>query len=628
MPKRGITIVPAAGFEYPEGYQGLYVGVGPERKQVIGDCGQTDPVNPNAFNPSKMLSTMGRYFQTLHGLDRNVLSTLLESLAHAATNEYEQLDQINDSKDVNTVPTFIGKRWVQRDLTDGRYSAVPHAHLDFEYVAAGGETTVNLPAGEYVGDDLQLLYINRIGVDPVASGVTVGHTATNSVLTFPLALLPGDVIRLHTFRAQGQPTFTATGTQIEFVIDPPIDIVTAKVFINNINLEEEVGWTLRKRELVFTGGLVGGEVIRVQVGSQVTTVIGSAGQTRVPLTFTVEDPVSAKVTMDGINLRDGWFLEPTRLVFSKPPKAGSIVKIIGDTVQHHNHLSYSLLTAAAVDFIQLPAGIEFDINDDKTYNRTRPIYIWLDRQLLRTTEYTFLSRSFIKLAAPIPAGTQIEVRWTTRDDPEFHGHPFSRTELTGIGVSVFAAPGELDINRPEYVEVDGLLMSEDVDYVVTGDPGAAIKFTAPIGATSKVVIYGQDRSYLWTFDKDTGSPWDREIVDMEAIQNGIDHPSFVGVKDVDWAIPARGVLQTNFLIQDGWLKNAEIDEETAYNNFGILLGPQEETTDEYADLVRALMAAYTAGPKYYVKENFGRIVLGSAFARKRGRVKSIEVISV
>jgi len=628
MPKRGITIVPAAGFEYPDGYEGLYVGVGPERKPVVGDCGQTDPVNPNAFNPSKMLSVMGRFFQKTNGIDRHVLSSLLEALAHAATNEYEQMDQINDSKDVNTVPTFVEKRWVQRDLTDGRYDAVPHAHHDFQYIASGGETSVAMPAGEYVGDDLQLLYINRVGVDPVASGVTIGHTATNSVITFPLALLPGDVVRLHTFRAQGQPTFTATGTQIVFPIDPPVDIITAQVFINNINLEEEVGWTLRKRELVFSGGLIGGEIIRVQVGSRMTTVVATAGQTRVPLTFTVDDPASAKVTMDAINLRDGWFLEPTQLVFARPPKSGSTVKIVGDIVAHHNHLSYAVTTTSIVDSIQLPPGVEFDLNDDKSYNRTRPIHVWLDRQLLHTHEYTFLSTGFIKLVAAIPVGTQIEVKWTTREDPEIHSHPFSRTELTGIGVSVFSAPGQLDITRPEYVEVDGLLMAEDLDYIVTGDPGTAIKFTAPIGATSKVVIYGQDHAFMWTFDKDTGSPWDREIVDLEAIQNGIDHPSFIGIKDVDWAIPERGVLQTNFLIQDGWLKNADIDEQTAYNNFGILLGPQEETTDDYIDLVRALMAAYTAGPKYYAKENFGRIVLGSPFARKRGRVKSIEVVSV
>ena len=332
--------------------------------------------------------------------------------------------------------------------------------------------------------------------------------------------------------------------------------------------------------------------------------------------------------MDGINLRTGWFLEPTRLVFSRAPKAGYSVKVVGDTVAHHNHLSYSVRTAAVVDHVQLPPGVEFDINDDKTYNRTRPIHVWVDRQLLHTTEYVFLSRGFLRLIAPIPANSQIEIRWTTRDDPVFHAHPFSRTTLTGVGVSTFAAPGELDVTRPEYVEVDGLMMTEDTDYVVTGIPGAAIKFTAPIGATSTIVIYGQANTFLWTFDKDTGSPWDREIFDMDAIQNGIDHPSFVGVKDVDWTIPERGVLQTNFLIQGAWLKNADIDEQTAYNNFGLLLGPQEETTAEYVDLVRALMAAYTAGPKYFTKENFGRIVLGSAFARKRGRVKSIEAVTI
>ena len=400
------------------------------------------------------------------------------------------------------------------------------------------------------------------------------------------------------------------------------------MFINNINLEEGIGWTLRSRELVFTGGLIGGEVIRVQVGEKKTTILGTAGQTRIPLGFTVEDAGSAIVTMDGINLRTGWYLEPTRLVFSRAPKAGYVVKVVGDTVAHHNHLSYSLLTTVLVDHIQLPTGVEFDINDDKTYNRTRPIHVWIDRQLLHTTEYTFLSRGFLRLAGPIPIGSQIEVRWVTRDEPALHAHPFSRTTLTGVGVSTFAAPGELDITRPEYVEVDGLMMTEDTDYVVTGIPGAAIKFIAPIGATSTVVIYGQSNTFMWTFDEDTGSPWDREIVDMDAIQNGIDHPSFVGVKDVDWAIPERGVLQTNFLIQGGWLKNADIDEQTAYNNFGLLLGPQEETTESYVDLVRALMAAYTAGPKYYTKENFGRIVLGSAFARKRGRVKSIEAVTV
>lgn len=628
MPKRGITIVPAAGFEYPEGYQGLYVGIGPTRKQIIGDCGQTDSANPNDFDPSKTLLVMGSFFQKLHDIDRKVLSSILESLAHAATNEYEQLDQINDSKDVNTVPTFVGKRWIQRDLTDGRYSSVPHAHLDYEYVAAGGETTVSLPAGEFIGDDLTLLYINRIGVDLVSAGITIAQSATSTDIVFPVALLAGDVIRIHTMRQQGQPYFTATGSQIEFTLDPPVDIITAKVFINNINLEEGVGWTLRKRELVFTSGLIGGEVIRIQVGDRKSTVIGTAGQTRVPLGFTVEDTDAALITMDGINLRTGWILEPTKLTFARAPKAGYTVSVIGSVVQHHNHLSYSILTSAPTDFLQLPPGVEFDINDDKTYNRARPIHIWLDRQLLHTTEYTFLSRSFIKFAAPIPAGTQIEARWSTREDPAFHGHPYSRTELTGVGVSVFAAPGELDISKPEYVEVDGLLMTEGTDYIVTGDPGAAIRFTSPIGATSKVVILGQDKTYLWTFDESTGSPWDREIVDLEAIQNGVDHPSFVGVKDVDWSIPERGVLNTNFLIQNGWLKNAEIDEETAYNNFGILLGPQEDTTDEYVDLVRALMAAYTAGPKYYVKENFGRIVLGSPFARKPGRVKSIEVITI
>jgi len=626
MPRRGHIVTPAQGWYYPEGYEGSLTGVLPERLQEVGPCGRgVTPLSPNDFSPESLIQVMGTFFRDLPQADEEVLRSLLESMIHGATHEYVQFDQINDSKDVNTVPTFVRKLWLQRDLTDGRYLGTPHAHLDFEYIAAGGETSVALPAGQYLAEGFYLLYLDRIGVDPEASGITVGQGAFSSEIQFTTPLAPNTVVRLHSLKRGTQPSFTASGNDTVFNFSPAVDVVSAKVFINNINLEEGVGWVLRSRELVFTGGLIGNEVIRVQVGDQVHTVLGTAGQTRVALPFTVEDPEAAIVTMDRIDLRTGWVLEPTRLIFSNPLRSGYTVRVEGPVVAAHNHQSYSEETTALKHTFELPSGFEFDINDDKTYNTERPIYIWVDRQLLQTSEYTFLSRSKVKLNAPIPANSLFEAKWVTRSDSALHGHPNLRETLSG-SKNTFNPPEEIQTDRPEYVEVDGLLMTEGLDYVVTG-AGTAIKFTSNLGATSKVVIYGQANSYLWEFDSNTGSPWDYEIVDMETIQNGIDHPSFVAEKDVDWSIPERGILRTNFLIQDGWLKNADVDEETAYNNFGILLDFQEDTTAEYVALVRALMAAYLAGPKYFVKENFARIVLGSPFSAKPGKVKSIELVT-
>lgn len=637
MPYRGIVITPASGFEYPDGYQGMYYGVGPVRSRIIGDAGRTVPSNPNSFEPSKTFSVMGNFFQRLAGLDREVMSSLLEALAHSASNEYEQLDQINDSKDVNTVPTFVRKLWLQRDLVKGNYQNVPHDHLDFEYTVTGAEavtviagtsySVINLPAGEYTGDGLFLLYVNRVGVDAEAAGIKLSPGTTAGRILFPIATLPpiGSVIRLHSHIAAKEYKFTASGSMTEFVFPSPIDAVTAKVFLNNINLEEGSGWFLRQRELVFSGGASGGEVIRVQVGSNMHTVIATAGQTRVALPFMVPDAEAALVTIDGINLRTGWYVEPTRVAFGVAPRAGYIITVKGGSVAAHNHLSYALTTTVLLQQITLPVGT-FDLTSTLAEDTHKPIHVWIDRFLLHTSEYVFITPNTIKFVAALPIGTKIEIKWTTSDSPAFHSHPDVR-RTTVAGELAVALSVSIDAARPEYVEVNGLLMSEGEDYLVSGVPGLAIKFIAALAPGSEVLIVGQHPSYLWQFDANTSSPWDYEIVDMETIQNGIDAPSFVGVKGVDWVIDPRGVLYTNFLIQGGWIKNADVDESTAYNNFGLLLDYQEVSSAEYSSLVRALMAAYTAGSKYYVAENFSRIVLGSAYATKPGRVKSITAVT-
>ena len=60
--------------------------------------------NPNLLDFDALSRAVGNTFRTFRAVDRDLVRTIWEGITRVFDNEYRQLEQINASKNVNTVP--------------------------------------------------------------------------------------------------------------------------------------------------------------------------------------------------------------------------------------------------------------------------------------------------------------------------------------------------------------------------------------------------------------------------------------------------------------------------------------------------------------------------------------------
>lgn len=570
--------------------------------------------NPNSFDPVFLLRGLTSFFSLLGKNDRAALSTVFEQTFRALDDGYHELNQINASKDFLTVDPYLQRDWLLRDLTKAEFIGTPHGHFDLEFVAVGGETTFVIGRPVDTGQ-ATMFFINGVET-PQGDGWTFDTSViTNPGIVLTNPALPGDVFRLYAADVNAIAIYTADGVQQTFLFPSDIDVRKVRIFHDQVEITQGA-IQIFKRYILLKGGLTGGEIVQFRRGAQLHNVTAAAGQVRVDCPFDID--ASTIIRLGGINIRDGWVVQADKVIFKTPPRVGVVIKIEGPRQAPHDHEIYQAVSTMGQTVFNTPTPLGLDPGFVPNINR--PILVVINGVLAPTSFYNFTGASQITFTSGLLAGEQIQIYYHNTTDFS-HAHPdYEATLVEDLKVGTPINLVFLDGDKPAYVLIDGVLIPNGLGTNAYQVQGGSIIFGQTLPAGTRVFILAE--KFQWRY-RMTKPNWDVEIVWVSSIQNGIDLPTVVLLPQTDYII-IDGVIYLNEVFENAWLKDSRIDLQTPYNNFGYLIDFQQQTSQAYLDLLRALWAAYTGGTLHYVIENFGRIMLGSPAAQVAGVVQSIE----
>lgn len=559
-----------------------------------------------------MFGALTRFFQLLPKTDRDVLATIWEQMTRAKTDQFHELQQVNDSKEFLRLKPYFQRDWLLRDLTPAEFIGTPHGHFDFEVTAAGGETSfaVNRPLDPIASR----LWIDGVEV-PQGTGWSFDVSdPLNPEIALSSPSLAGVVYRLYAADVEAIAVYTANGTQQTFNFPQEID--TNKVRIYHGNVEITHGIEIRKREVLFYGGLTGGEIVRFQEGARTHNATAAAGQVKVSCPFEITP--ATIIRLGGINIRDGWVITDTAVTFKTAPRNGVSIRIMAPKVTPHDHLSHQEISTLGQTVITVPEN--FGLNAGFGYNENRPVLLFINGSLIEQSLYSFTAANEITLTVGLLADEQIFVLYHS-DTAYAHAHPPYDVTLTEI---LYASTGidltYLESDHPALVLVDGVAYSEGSGLQQYQYKDSRITFAQDLPVGTRISIVAEKFQWNWRYGPEQG--FDPEIIYVSSVQNGIDYPTITLAPSTGFLI-YEGVMYLDQVFEDGWLKDCHIDLEIPYSNFGYIIGFQEPATQSYVDLLKALWAAYTGGQSEEVMENFARIMLGSPYAQVAGVVQTV-----
>lgn len=601
-------------------------GLTPESFGGFEDIGNRPDANPHDLDFQALFKAVGGTFTEFRALDRDLIQSIWEAMIRIFDNEHRQAVQVNASKNVNTVPTFVRKDWLLGDF-DFEYLGVPHAHfLQALEVTAPMPVDLNgkyyLDLDTFVKEGEWQMWVDGKEVssafDPIA--ITNTPAAGSPVLAasrlwFSSPLPIGTVVVVHGLREQDILTFVGDGATSSFSFGGTIDVNNATVFANDIEMGEGkvkfVG-----SQVILNGGAQAGDTLRV------TDSIDSKGfeVTEATQVFDVGFPVNATTTRvfyNGLELQKGFSLTETGISFLEAPRPSTTIKVAANFIRLHEHVEYSETFLAATDTILIPTELP-----ELLLNNNNPKLVFVDGVLVAPDALVYTDSRTIVLPAVAPIGTRIDVWWTAAATVVSHLHERTDLQLTAPASFVLLAT-EFDQQRPLLLTVDGIMQTRGVDYNIVGS-GRALSFVSQLPAGAIIRGLAQRHSFNWkATDKEPDSIFLRRIVAIESIQDGIDYPTTVLTPLVGQAGDFEikdGCLFLSVKLQPMWLKNVDVDEDTAFNNFGALLRQKGVSGPAYTKIVQALFAAYTAGSQVYTLENYSRVILNIPFTIEAGKV--------
>jgi hypothetical protein len=572
--------------------------------------------NPNNFDPSPLFQGLTSVIQLMTGSDRAVLSTIYEQLQRAATDLYHELDQVNASKNFISMPSLMQRDWLQRDLSTSTFIGTPHGHFDSEdFIAAGGETSFALlrpldPSASYV-------WIDGIEV-PQGQGWTFDLTdPALPELKLVNPALAGQVYRVYAADVDMIATYTGDGSTQIFAFPATIEIGRARIYHGNVELTH--GIEIRRREVLFLGGLTGGEIVRFQEGAKSHNVTAAAGQVRVTCPFDITD--ATVIRLGGIDIRDAFVITAVDVTFKVAPRPGVVIRIVGPKVVPHDHETYHETVVLGQTAVTVPTDLGLDVGF--AYDVDNPILVFINGALANQSLYTFTGVSTLTFVAAFFGGEEIQVLYHNQTAFS-HAHPtYKQTLIEDLPAQVGIDLTFLENDKPALVLVNGINYFEGSGVQTYQVNGSTITFGVDLPSGSVVLIIAEKFQWTWLYGAAEG--FDKEIKSIESIQDGVDLPLDTLVPETDFII-YESQLYLDRLVEPAWLKNVQIDTNTPFNNFGYIIDfePDEGgTTQEYTDLLKSLWAAFVGGSTHWVMQNFGRVMLGSPVARFPGVVEAV-----
>lgn len=512
-------------------------------------------------------------------------------------------------------------------ISDGLLSTVNAVWVD--------ENDVTVP-GQKIDPDQARVRIDNYLLNVVPGYTISGVADEHPTVSIPAGFVAGQVIRV--IRLNGHvndEVITESGstyTVVQSRTEAGGSNVAAVLIQQEIQLYPKPVDILSSR-LTFAEPLPVG--VRVRVTDPAGTQSFVVDRSR--RSFTLENEVDPRNTSVFIHNLDLTAITVTEngYDFVRAPTSGMLVSFEAPLVFPHDHARFTAVLAQAADtvfFPSLPSTRPMALNADLTESARYPVKVYVNGRLLEAGAYQFNSTTEIQLTSgTFLKGDRIDIVYTDAEENEPHIHFYEQTEVpANVEQSVVVLPEPVEGDRyPVLLEQqDGPLFSGAnhtlaLDQFVQIRPtitGSAVLFTegAARGLNYRQRVPGRedvDENYLGT------------IVSAESLQDGIDLPTqqSTGTALKIFREGDETVVETDIAYESGWFKNAQVDEHLVNNALGVPIGFLDggESTPRYRDVTMALYAAYYQGSQVSTLENFGCIILGSAFARKDGSNKGV-----
>lgn len=351
--------------------------------------------------------------------------------------------------------------------------------------------------------------------------------------------------------------------------------------------------------------------------------------TKVQGSFTLErevDPANTDVFVFNLNL-SRVESTATEIDFARPPLTALLIDYRAPFTLGHDHARQTTVVLQASNTVSLPATRPLALQASLDESARFPVHVYVQGRLLEDTAYTFPSTTQVQLTAgSFAKGDRVDVVYADAEEAEDHVHFLLEDVVPDNQLrSAVEFPEDLEPDRyPVLVEqVDGPIIAganhpTALDRFVQFRPEVA----GPTTLFAEGVARGLNYRFRMPGRADEEEAYLGTLVSAESLQDGIDVPTtelsgkaLKIVRDGD-----ETVVETDEAIGTGWFKNASVDEHVVSNVLGVPIGFLDggASSERYRDVVCALYAAYYRGSQVETLENFGCIVLGSAFARREG----------
>ena len=352
-----------------------------------------------------------------------------------------------------------------------------------------------------------------------------------------------------------------------------------------------------------------------------------------PVSITVEAPSTsldlgramdqaARVYMMSGELLAPYTADTDGVRFPRSFMEGTVVAVQASIALPNDHEENHEVTATITQDLFVGAEHPFVLTPLLAEVPGFPIQVFLDGLLQYPDTYTFLSTMQIRLGAPIPISTSVDIHYVSLENPRAHLHIDERFDVASPRAS-FELTAHVSPDFARYVSVDGVVVGDPLDRWFTPD-GDYLTFRQSLSTGSIVRVRGEKFSYLFYHDID------KELQRADYLQDGIDELSdtipagwTIQLPWIDGFLVTDGLLEANSAIANAWFVNALVDEETAYNNFGQLIGFRRETSDDYVRILRAMFSGSYMGSQHDTIESLICVLMGSQYLTYAGKIASI-----
>ena len=351
----------------------------------------------------------------------------------------------------------------------------------------------------------------------------------------------------------------------------------------------------------------------------------------------------AEVTLLSGTIYNGIDIGAEEITFNRAFQVGTRFHVRGDYHLMHDHTSLHQVMNGTDDTIWVPIDRPFVVQNTPSgiiEDPQFPIEVYVDGALIPKDDWIFLPSNetvAVRLVAtgqptPVLQGTNVNIFWVDLEDKRLHKHVRDHY-LAVDGQIAFQLSEPHDLRYPVYPMLDGFLQGDTDNYGYAGEQ-AFLHITPPTANDVIVEIRGARLEYPFIVDLDLDvenymfveedvSP--ARVTWAQTLKNGLDTEQELPVQSgnvvleegftVSPILPTASgfTLKASEKWEDVWFLQADVDEQTAWRNFGFVIDFKRATSEDYVRVVQALFAAYFRGSQRYTLENFTNLVMGASF---------------